>query len=142
MPPLIISMAVAASIGCGLASTGCSMNPALTLGAAVVTDIWDDHWLYWVGPISGSIVATAIYKLFFDILDNSERRLRAGRYCVGGSYAPTRPAATSRNRRTNRDWRSEDEPEPSNREKIYNISERMQTGKEQTINGTQVVKRQ
>ncbi|XP_011696205.1 PREDICTED: aquaporin AQPAe.a-like [Wasmannia auropunctata] len=45
--------------------TGCSLNPARTLGPAVWNNFWEHHWLYWVGPIGGAIIAATIYRCFF-----------------------------------------------------------------------------
>ncbi|KAJ8888957.1 hypothetical protein PR048_008451 [Dryococelus australis] len=45
--------------------TGASMNPARTLGPAVWTNHWDYHWIYWVGPSLGAIVASSGYRLVF-----------------------------------------------------------------------------
>jgi len=45
---------------------GCSMNPARTFGAAVLSSYWDHQWLFWVGPLSGAAVATTLYRVFFD----------------------------------------------------------------------------
>lgn len=40
------------------------MNPARTFGPAVVIGDWQGyHWIYWVGPGLGALVAVAFYKL-------------------------------------------------------------------------------
>ena len=82
VPPITISMTVAACIGSGFTSTGCSMNPALTFGPALATNIWDNHWVYWLGPMTGSGIATLLYKVIFDMADNKQARprTRAGVY--------------------------------------------------------------
>jgi MIP family channel proteins len=42
--------------------TGASMNPARSLGPAAVGGIWTAHWLYWVAPLLGMIVAARSYE--------------------------------------------------------------------------------
>lgn len=44
--------------------TGCGMNPARSFGPSVITGRFPGyHWIYWVGPLIGSLIATFIYTL-------------------------------------------------------------------------------
>lgn len=42
--------------------TGASMNPARTLGTGLPGGQLADHWVYWVGPVLGAVVATLVYQ--------------------------------------------------------------------------------
>jgi aquaporin Z len=42
--------------------TGGSFNPARSLGPAVASGIWTAHWLYWIAPILGSMLAMRLYN--------------------------------------------------------------------------------
>jgi len=43
--------------------TGGSFNPARTLGPAVIGNVWDAHWLYWVAPVAGMVAGMWTYEL-------------------------------------------------------------------------------
>ncbi|KAJ8684017.1 hypothetical protein QAD02_019809, partial [Eretmocerus hayati] len=51
--------------------TGCSMNPARSFAPALWNNYWNDHWIYWFGPLGGSLLATLGYKSVFGV-DNSD----------------------------------------------------------------------
>jgi len=43
--------------------SGASMNPARSLGPALVSGTWMDQWIYVVGPLVGALLAVTAYKL-------------------------------------------------------------------------------
>jgi aquaporin related protein len=44
--------------------TGGSLNPARSLAPCIVNNEFTSyHWIYWVGPIAGTILAVLIFKL-------------------------------------------------------------------------------
>ena len=43
--------------------TGASMNPARTLGPALIAGQWRDVWVYVLGPIAGASLGAGAYQL-------------------------------------------------------------------------------
>ncbi|CEL63037.1 Aquaporin-1 OS=Saccharomyces cerevisiae (strain Lalvin EC1118 / Prise de mousse) GN=AQY1 PE=2 SV=1 [Rhizoctonia solani AG-1 IB] len=46
----------------GVVYTGAAMNTARAFGPAVVSGFDSEHWVYWVGPLIGSLMATLLYS--------------------------------------------------------------------------------
>lgn len=42
--------------------SGASMNPARSLGPALVAGIWNAHWIYWLAPLLGAAVGAWLYQ--------------------------------------------------------------------------------
>lgn len=63
--PIAIGFIVGANILAGGAFDGASMNPAVSFGPALVSWSWNNHWVYWVGPLIGGGIAGLVYELFF-----------------------------------------------------------------------------
>ncbi|XP_053096900.1 aquaporin-4 isoform X2 [Pangasianodon hypophthalmus] len=61
------------AIGCSLSAgiftagriSGGSMNPARSLGPAIIVGYWEHHWVYWIGPVLGAVLAGVAHEFFF-----------------------------------------------------------------------------
>jgi MIP family channel proteins len=67
--PKIGGLAIGATITAGILAigplTGGSMNPARSFGPAFVTGNYYGQFIYWVGPILGSVCAALLYDMVF-----------------------------------------------------------------------------
>lgn len=63
LAPLAIGLIVAANILFAGAFDGGSMNPARSFGPALVAWDFTNHWVYWVGPLIGGLLAGGIYEV-------------------------------------------------------------------------------
>ncbi|XP_076232654.1 aquaporin AQPAn.G [Calliopsis andreniformis] len=63
--PMAIGLTITVAHMAAVPITGSSMNPARTLGPAVIQGQWKNLWVYWVGPIIGACVAGGLYKMAF-----------------------------------------------------------------------------
>ena len=64
---LIIGLVVAAVVLVAGPLTNCSINPARSLGPALVMGDFKDLWVYLVGPVLGGLLAVPIFK-YLDVV--------------------------------------------------------------------------
>lgn len=60
--PIAVGLTVGFCAMVGGPLTGASMNPARSLGPALIGGFWTGHWLYWAAPITGMIAAAWLYN--------------------------------------------------------------------------------
>lgn len=61
--PLAVWIVVAVLVWQGAPYTGTSLNPARSLGPALIGGDWRDYWVYVLGPLGGSALAVACWAL-------------------------------------------------------------------------------
>jgi len=69
---LAIGISILVCHVCLIPYTGCSVNPARSFGPAVVTNSWEDHWVFWVGPILGGVLAAILYEYVFKMKETQK----------------------------------------------------------------------
>jgi aquaporin Z len=62
----------------GMSVSGASMNPARSLGPAIVAGTSQDQWIYVIGPCIGALVATALATICHGLPDEEERDAAQG----------------------------------------------------------------
>ncbi|KAH7446985.1 hypothetical protein KP509_01G085200 [Ceratopteris richardii] len=76
LAPLPIGFAVFLVHLATIPITGTGINPARSLGAAIIYNkkqAWDDHWIFWVGPFIGATLACAYHVLIIRALPFKSR---------------------------------------------------------------------
>ncbi|XP_034028710.1 aquaporin-4 [Thalassophryne amazonica] len=62
---LAIGLAHTTGVLIGARLSGASMNPARSLGPAIITGFWENHWVYWIGPVLGAVLAGMSHDFLF-----------------------------------------------------------------------------
>ncbi|HJO05708.1 MAG TPA: aquaporin [Acidobacteriota bacterium] len=58
---LVIGATLAAAVLVGGPLTGAALNPARAFGPALAAGFWSAHYVYWVGPLLGGVLAAVLY---------------------------------------------------------------------------------
>ncbi|KAL7040605.1 hypothetical protein ACKWTF_000455 [Chironomus riparius] len=51
------------------------LNPARSLGPSFVLNKWENHWIFWMGPMAGGAISGILYEIIF----NSKKRRLHGK---------------------------------------------------------------
>jgi MIP family channel proteins len=62
---LMIGLVIAMDILAGGVLTGGAMNPARAFGPALFSGFWQNHLVYWIGPLLGGAAAAWVYESAF-----------------------------------------------------------------------------
>ncbi|XP_018426178.1 PREDICTED: aquaporin-4-like isoform X2 [Nanorana parkeri] len=90
LPALAIGISVVFGHLFAINYTGASMNPARSLGPAVIMWKWDNHWIYCIVPIIGAICAGAAYNYIYcpdaDFKQHLKEALKKAKQKTNGKY--------------------------------------------------------
>ncbi|CAK9294995.1 unnamed protein product [Gordionus sp. m RMFG-2023] len=70
MYPISVGLYITFATIFGYKYTGASMNPAKSLGPAIINKQWNDHWVYWIGPILGGLMGAFTYEYTATVSSN------------------------------------------------------------------------
>lgn len=59
-------------------TAGAGFNPAVSFGSAIVSQVWDAHYIYWVGPMAGAGIASLLFR-------SVNSSFLVGSFCFEGS---------------------------------------------------------
>ncbi|MFA6521101.1 MAG: aquaporin [Candidatus Gracilibacteria bacterium] len=62
---VMIGIVLAVSIMIAGHLTSGALNPARSFGPALISSHWENHYVYWVGPIVGALMAAFVYSFGF-----------------------------------------------------------------------------
>lgn len=63
MVPFMVGCTVIINVLAGGDVSGTCLNPARAFGPALMANYWTYHWVYWVGPVGGGLVAAGLVRL-------------------------------------------------------------------------------
>jgi MIP family channel proteins len=69
--PIAIGLAIMLIHFVGIPFTGASVNPARSFGPALVTNDWENFWIYIAGPCAGALIAAAGWMFFRSMGDDA-----------------------------------------------------------------------
>lgn len=61
--PLVVWVLIVGVVYAESPVTGTSFNPARSFGPALIGGMWRHHWLYWVAPPIGAVLAVLVFHL-------------------------------------------------------------------------------
>ena len=62
---LAIGLTITIDVFVGGPVTGAAMNPARAFGPELAGNTWTGWWIYWVGPITGALIAALVYEYLY-----------------------------------------------------------------------------
>jgi MIP family channel proteins len=62
---LAIGLTITMDILMGGPLTGAAMNPARAFGPELISNTWDDFWIWYVGPFAGAVIAAVAYEVLY-----------------------------------------------------------------------------
>jgi MIP family channel proteins len=62
---LAIGFTITMDILMGGPLTGAAMNPARAFGPELLSNTWDDFWIWYVGPFAGGVIAAVAYEILY-----------------------------------------------------------------------------
>jgi len=65
LTPLAVGFTLSVLLMVGIPLTGPGMNPARSIGPAIIQGCWSNHWVYWLGPLTGSTIAAFVSTAIF-----------------------------------------------------------------------------
>ncbi|KAM9780618.1 aquaporin-8b [Neosynchiropus ocellatus] len=61
--PVLVGLTVVFNVLAGGGVSGACLNPARAFGPALVSNYWVYHWVYWLGPVAGALIAVVLVRL-------------------------------------------------------------------------------